>query len=110
MTLSIAQSRKNWLTRSLSEIKIFAPSRLTISLGGMDYDILESVSQGLYGAYDKENRRIQEISDELQGLCRLHEEKPRTGKADGSRFEIEQRAAEEYAKSKGMGMSMVICM
>ena len=72
----------------------------------MNDDILESVSQGGYGAYDAENRRIREISDELQRLCRLHEEESREGKGDGSRFEIEQRATEQYAKSVGMWIPM----
>jgi hypothetical protein len=72
----------------------------------MSNDILKSVSQGSYGAYDEENRRIKEISDELQRLCRLYEEEPRDGKGNGSRFEIEQRAAEQYAKSVGMWIPM----
>jgi hypothetical protein len=72
----------------------------------MSNDILESVSQGGYGAYDAENRRIREISDELQRLCRLHEAQPRTGQTDGGRFEIEQRVAEQYAKSVGMWIPM----
>ena len=54
----------------------------------MNDDIFESVSQGSNGAYDEENRRIQEVSNELQRLCRLHEEKPRDGKSYGSRFEV----------------------
>ena len=37
----------------------------------MSDDILESVSQRGYGAYDAENRRIKEISDELQRLCHM---------------------------------------
>ena len=72
----------------------------------MDDDILKSVSQGSNGAYDEENRRIRKISDELQRLCRLHEEESREGKGNGSRFEIEQRAAEQYAKSVGMWIPM----
>ena len=56
----------------------------------MSNDILESVSQRGYGAYDAENRRIKEISDELQRLCRLHEAQPRAGQEDRGRFEIEQ--------------------
>ena len=72
----------------------------------MSNDILESVSQGGYGAYDAENRRIREISDELQRLCRLHEEESRDGKGYGGRFEIEQRVAEQYAKSVGMWIPM----
>ena len=72
----------------------------------MSNDILESVSQGINGAYDEENRRIQEISNELQRLCRLHEAQSRTGQADGGRFEIELRVAEQYAKSVGMWIPM----
>ena len=72
----------------------------------MSNDIFKSVSQGSNGAYDEENRRIREISDELQRLCRLHEEESREGKGDGGRFEIEQRAAEQYAKSVGMWIPM----
>ena len=55
----------------------------------MSDDILKSVSQRGYGAYDAENRRIKEISDELQRLCRLHEEESGDGKRNGTRFEIE---------------------
>ena len=72
----------------------------------MKYDILESVSQRGDGAYDEENRRIQEISDELQRLCRLYEAEPRDGKSNGGRFEIEQRSAEQYAKSTGIWIPM----
>ena len=72
----------------------------------MSNDILKSVSQGSNGAYDEENRRIKEISDELQRLCRLHEAQPRTGQEDRGKFEIEQRLAEQYAKSVGMWIPM----
>ena len=72
----------------------------------MDDDISQSVSQGGYGAYDEENRRIQEISNELQRLCRLYEAEPRDGKGYGSRFEIEQRVAEQYAKTNGIWIPM----
>ena len=72
----------------------------------MSNDILKSVSQGNNGAYDAENRRIREISDELQRLCRLHEEESREGKGNGGRFEIEQRTTEQYAKSVGMWIPM----
>ena len=72
----------------------------------MNDDVFKSVSQGSNGAYDEENRRIREISDELQRLCRLHEKESREGKGDGGRFEIEQRAAEQYAKSVGMWIPM----
>ena len=56
----------------------------------MNDDVLESVSQGGYGAYDEENRRIQEISDELQRLCQLHEAQLRDGQEHVSRLETEQ--------------------
>ncbi len=60
----------------------------------MNHDISQSVSQRGNGANDKENRRIHEIADELQRLCRLHEKESRDSKTDGSLFEIEQRVAE----------------
>ena len=97
----------------------------------MSNDIPESVSQRGYGAYDEENRKIREISDELQRLCRLHEAQPRTGQADGkqeavsampselehcrvatsedqrsNRFEIEQRTTEQYAKENSLWIPM----
>ena len=72
----------------------------------MNDDVFKSVSQGSNGAYDEENRRIREISDELQRLCRLHEKESRDGKGDGGRFEIEQGVAEQYAKSVGMWIPM----
>ena len=72
----------------------------------MDYDIPESVSQRGDGAYDEENRRIQEVSNELQILCRLHEEESGDGKRNGTRFEIEQRVAEQYAKEHGIWIPM----
>ena len=72
----------------------------------MNYDISESVSQRGDGAYDEENRRIQEVSNELQRLCRLHEEESGDGKRNGARFEIEQRVAEQYAKEHGIWIPM----
>ena len=72
----------------------------------MSNDVFESISQGGYGAYDEENQRIQEISDELHRRCQLHAAQLRDGNADGSRFVIEQRVAEEYAKSVGMWIPM----
>ena len=72
----------------------------------MDYDIPESVSQRGSGEETAENRRIHEVADELQRLCRLHEEESGNGKANGGRFEIEQRVAEQYAKEHGMWIPM----
>ena len=72
----------------------------------MNDDISESVSQRGDGAYDEENRRIQEVSNELQRLCRLHEEESGDGKRNGTRFEIEQSVAEQYAKEHGIWIPM----
>ncbi len=72
----------------------------------MNDDIPESVSQRSDGAYDEENRRIQEVSNELQRLCRLYEAESGEGKINGSSFEIEQRVAEQYAKSTGIWIPM----
>jgi len=72
----------------------------------MNHDIPESVSQRSDGAYDEENHRIQEVSNELQRLCRLYEAESGEGKTNGSRFEIEQRVTEQYAKSTGIWIPM----
>ncbi len=72
----------------------------------MNDDIFKSVSQGSDVAYEEENRRIQKISDELQRLCRIHDEQSGESKANGNHFEIEQRAAEQFAKSSGIWIPM----
>ena len=82
---------------------------------GMKDDILESVSQRGDGAYDAENLRIQEVSDELQRLCRIYEEESRDGKTNGkqSRFEIEQRVAEQSRTKHimyGMWFPVMFCL
>ena len=48
----------------------------------MKDDILESVSQRGDGAYDAENLRIQEVSDELRRRCQLYEAQLRDGKGN----------------------------
>ena len=72
----------------------------------MGDDIFESISQGIDGTYDEENRRIKEIANEFQKLCRLHEAQLRDGKENVNSYEIEQRVAESYAKSVGMWIPM----
>ena len=72
----------------------------------MSNDLSESVSQGSYGAYDEENRRIQEVSDELRRRCQLYEAQLRDGQNDVTRLDIEQRVAEMYAKDNGMWIPM----
>ena len=81
-------------------------SNFAANITTMRDDISQSVSQRGYGAYDEENRRIRETADELQRLCSLHEEKLRDSQEYGSRFEIEQRVAEQYAKSVGKWIPM----
>ena len=73
----------------------------------MSNDISESVSQRGYGAHDAENRRIREISDELQRLCRLYETQSGASQSNGGCFEVEQRVAEQYSKSVGMWIPMM---
>ena len=68
----------------------------------MNDDLFESVSQRSDGAYDEENRRIQEVSDELCRRCQLYETQLRDGQDDVNRFEVEQRVAEQYAKGNGI--------
>ena len=66
----------------------------------MNDDIFESVSQGSNGAYDEENRRIQEVSNELQRLCQLHEAQPRDGNKDGKRFNYLNKFHKESVERK----------
>ena len=73
----------------------------------MDYDVLESVSQGSDGAQDAENSRIAAIADELYRLCKLHETQSGIGQADVTPFEREQRLAEQMAKEGGYWIPMM---
>ena len=71
-------------------------SHLTVSLQKqilniMGDDVFKSISQRIDGTHDEENRRIKEISDELQKLCRLYEAQLRDGKENVNCYEIEQR-------------------
>ena len=54
----------------------------------MDYDILQSVSQGSNGAQDAENSRIEAISDELKRRCNLYEAQLGDGQPHVGPFEI----------------------
>ena len=55
----------------------------------MDYDILQSVSQGSDGAQDAENSRIATIADELERLCAVYEAQCRVGQKDVTHFDAE---------------------
>ena len=72
----------------------------------MNDDIFESVSQRGRGEEIAENRRIYEVTDELLRRCQLYEAQLRDGQEHVSRFEAEQRVAEQYAKENGLWVPM----
>ena len=72
----------------------------------MGNDVFEPISQRSRRAEDAENRRIQEIADELYRRCCLYEEKLREGQNNVRPLEIEHRIAEEYAKEHGLWLSI----
>ena len=72
----------------------------------MSDDLFESISQGGDFEETAENRRIHEIADELRRGCQLYEAELRSRKEDVSLFDIEQRAAEKYAKNSGLWLPM----
>lgn len=57
-------------------------------LKSMSYDIFQSVSQGVFGAQDAENRRIKAIADELHRCCKVYETEHGDRMSDVSSFEI----------------------
>jgi hypothetical protein len=73
----------------------------------MDYDISQPVPQGGDGAQDAENSRIAAIANELERLCAVHEAQLGDSQADVSRFETEQRVAEQMAKANGYWIPMM---
>ena len=64
----------------------------------MGNDVFEPISQRSRRAEDEENRRIQEIADELYRRCCLYEAQLREGQNNVRASEIERRIAESYAK------------
>ena len=72
----------------------------------MSDEISQSVSQRGRGEEIAENRRIYEVSDELLRRSQLYEVQLRDGQEHVSRFEAEQRVAEQYAKENGMWVPM----
>ena len=73
----------------------------------MNHDISQPVPQGSDGAQDAENSRIAAIADQLERLCAIHEAQRGDSLKDVSRFETEQRAAEQMAKSQGYWIPMM---
>ena len=72
----------------------------------MNDDIFESISQRGSGEETAENRRINEIADELRRRCQLYEAQLRDSQGDVNHLDIEQRVAEQYAKENGMWIAM----
>ena len=73
----------------------------------MSYDISQPIPQGSDGAQDAENSRISAITDELKRLCAVYEAQRGDCVEDVNRFETEQRAAEQLAKSQGFWIPMM---
>ena len=67
----------------------------------MGYDVFKSVSQGGDRTQDEENRRIEEIANELERLCQLHETQSGNCETNVNGAEIEFRVAERFAKENG---------
>ena len=73
----------------------------------MSHDISQPVPQGSDRAQDAENSRIEAIADELERLCAVYEAQLGDSQADVSRFDAEQRAAEQMAKANGYWIPMM---
>ena len=73
----------------------------------MSHDISKSVPQGSYRTQDAEDNRIAAIADELERLCAIHEAQCRDCQQNVTRFETEQRSAEQMAKSQGYWIPMM---
>ena len=72
----------------------------------MSHDISQPVPQGSDGAKDAENSHIAAITNELERLCAVHEAQLGNSQADVNRYEAEQRAAEQMAKTNGYWIPM----
>ena len=68
----------------------------------MNHDIFQPVPQGVSGAQDAENSRIEAIADELRRLCQLYEAQRRDCQQNVNHLEAEQRAAETFSKEHGL--------
>ena len=73
----------------------------------MNHDISQPVPQGSDGAQDAENSRIAAIADQLERLCKVYEAQCGNSLQNVSRFETEQRVAEQMAKSQGFWIPMM---
>ena len=73
----------------------------------MNHAIFQPVQQGRDGEQDAENNRIAATADKHERLCAIHEAQRGDSLKDVSRFETEQRAAEQMAKSQGYWIPMM---
>ena len=107
---SVKRSHNSSLTthrsKFLKQAWYFAHLIVPLHKKGMRNDVFESISQRGSGAEDTENRRIQEIADELQRRCCLYETKLRAGEKHVRPTEIEVYVAEEYAHEKKLWTSI----
>lgn len=78
----------------------------------MNDDLSQPVSQRGRGEEATENRRIQEIADELHRRCQLYEAQLRESQEHVSRLDIEAHVAELFAKENGLWISMndIFCL
>ena len=77
---------------------IFADGKPPTSINPMNDDVSQPVSQRGRGAEAKENRRIQEVADELRRRCQLYEAQLRESQDHVSRLDVEAHVSELYAK------------
>ena len=70
----------------------------------MDYDILQSVSQGSDRAQDAENSRIEAIADELCRCCKLYEMQLGDGQPHVGPLKSGNLPSSTYAKSALMSL------
>lgn len=68
----------------------------------MNYDLPESIPQGFDGTQEAENRRIEEITHQLQRLRGVYEAECGTGKSHVTTQEAESRSTELLAKEQGI--------
>ena len=103
---TLACCRRYYRSEILKQAWYFAHLIVPLHKKGMRNDVFESISQRGSGAEDTENRRIQEIADELQRRCCLYETKLRAGEKHVRPTEIEVYVAEEYAHEKKLWTSI----
>lgn len=64
--------------------------------------IFESISQRSSGTQDEENRRVQEVADEIRRRCSLHEAQYEAGQSNARNLYAEMNIAEQWAKENDL--------